>query len=338
MFTFTDDEQGLISTAHPIYDLKRSCVWNLLIKVSPFTGLTYQPYRIDDGTRTRKVIARHRVKEIAYLHSFGASENHFIIAEFPNMTSLGRLATTVLAQRPYALNYDWQPARGTRFLVFRKDTGELVGTYEADAAFAFHHVNAFERGGELVVDVSAYEDTTIVGALYLSALRRPGGGDLPFSWFRRYRIDLASGRVRHEDLATDHMYEMPQVNELHEGVEYRYGYGYSFPKGGEPDHFINRLIKLDVEDGRGPWLWDEPGCFPGEPVFVPRPGATDEDDGVILSVVLDTGLATSYLLVLDARTFSEMGRATLPHPVPFEFHGRFFGTAPDAERIDAAVG
>ncbi len=337
VFEFDDREKGLISTAHPIYDFKRRCVWNLLINVSPLSGLTYQPYRVDDGTRTRSVIARHRVKEIPYLHSFGASEDYFIIAEWPSMTGLGRLMTTVLAQRPYALNYQWQPDRGTRFLVFHKDTGALVGTYETEAAFAFHHVNAFEKDGVLVIDVSAYADTQIVGALYLAALRRPGGGDLPFSWFRRYRIDLASGGVTHQDIATDHMYEMPQVNETREGHEYKYSYGYSFPRtGGSRDQFINRLIKLDVEDGGGPWIWHEPGCFPGEPVYVPRPGATAEDDGVILSVVLDTAAGTSYLLVLDAGTFDEMGRAHLPHPVPFEFHGRFFGVAPDAERIDAA--
>lgn len=33
-------------------------------------------------------------------------------------------------------------------------------------------------------------------------------------------------------------------------------------------------------------LWREEGTFPGEPIFVPRPGGVREDDGVLLSVVL----------------------------------------------------
>ena len=45
-------------------------------------------------------------------------------------------------------------------------------------------------------------------------------------------------------------------------------------------------MKIDVADGRAE-VWSEPGCYPGEPVFVAAPGPRDEDGGVILSVVLD---------------------------------------------------
>ena len=38
------------------------------------------------------------------------------------------------------------PERGLRFHVFDKDSGALVASRTADAAFAFHHVNAFEEG------------------------------------------------------------------------------------------------------------------------------------------------------------------------------------------------
>ncbi len=44
----------------------------------------------------------------------------------------------------------------------------------------------------------------------------------------------------------------------------------------------------------------------------------------ILSVVLDAGKGTSFLLVLDARTFTEMARAELPHPVLLGYHGQFY--------------
>lgn len=33
-------------------------------------------------------------------------------------------------------------------------------------------------------------------------------------------------------------------------------------------------------------VWEHPGQYPSEPVFVPSPNATDEDDGVIMSVVI----------------------------------------------------
>lgn len=53
-------------------------------------------------------------------------------------------------------------------------------------------------------------------------------------------------------------------------------------------------------------------------------GARAEDDGVILSVVLDANTGNSFLLVLDAHSFEELGRAEVPHHISFGFHGEFF--------------
>jgi beta,beta-carotene 9',10'-dioxygenase len=47
---------------------------------------------------------------------------------------------------PYIENFRWEPRRGTPFWVVNRHTGELVGRYDCDPFFAFHHVNAFERG------------------------------------------------------------------------------------------------------------------------------------------------------------------------------------------------
>ncbi|MFB6375192.1 MAG: carotenoid oxygenase family protein, partial [Bradymonadaceae bacterium] len=68
------------------------------------------------------------------------------------------------------------------------------------------------------------------------------------------------------------------------------------------------------------------GCYPGEPVFVPRAEAEAEDDGVLLSVVLDGEAGRSFLVVLDAATLEEVGRATVPHHIPLGFHGDYFST------------
>eukprot|EP00966_Prymnesium_polylepis_P229745 5315777-Prymnesium_polylepis.2 len=47
-------------------------------------------------------------------------------------------------------------------------------------------------------------------------------------------------------------------------------------------------------------VWQQPSPYPSEPVFVARPGGIDEDDGVVLSAVLDGPKAQSCLLLLDA--------------------------------------
>jgi hypothetical protein len=68
------------------------------------------------------------------------------------------------------------------------------------------------------------------------------------------------------------------------------------------------------------------GHFPGEPIFVRRPGATADNDGILLSVVLDGRAGRSYLLALDPPTLESRARAFLPHHVPsgFPAHSRCF--------------
>ena len=52
------------------------------------------------------------------------------------------------------------------------------------------------------------------------------------------------------------------------------------------------------------------GYFPSEPIFVKNPRGVDEDDGVILSSVINVNPNDPiFLLVLDAKTFTEIGRA-----------------------------
>ena len=58
-----------------------------------------------------------------------------------------------------------------------------------------------------------------------------------------------------------------------------------------------------------------------------RPGGSAEDDGVLLSVVLDGAHGTSFLLALDAATLDEVARADVPHHIPFSFHGQFYRDA-----------
>jgi carotenoid cleavage dioxygenase-like enzyme len=102
---------------------------------------------------------------------------------------------------------------------------------------------------------------------------------------------------------------------------YRFAYGLSLSRS-HPHDFINQLVKLDVQNGEVK-TGSQKGCYPGEPVFVSSPEAKVEDDGLILSVVLDTRREKSFLLILDAPSLQQIARAEVPHPLPFGFHGQF---------------
>jgi carotenoid cleavage dioxygenase-like enzyme len=63
-------------------------------------------------------------------------------------------------------------------------------------------------------------------------------------------------------------------------------------------------------------------------VFVGRHGRQSQNNGIVLSVVLDSRRGTSFLLVLDASSFTEVARAELPPPVLFGYHGQFLADLP----------
>jgi beta,beta-carotene 9',10'-dioxygenase len=309
-FEYADKLRSHVSTAHPHHDAERDELVNYVARFSRVSE--YVLYGLPAGSSKRRVIARLPVERPAYMHAFGMSGRYLILAEYPLRVNPLKLA---LSGKPFIENYVWDGSEGTRFQVIDRETGALRGTYETDAFFCFHHVNAFERDGELVVDLIAYEDASIIDALYLD--ERGPRGSIPPSELRRYTIDLDAGGVRWEPL-TEGTVELPRIDYGRRNTrDYRYAY---FTGAG--DGWIDRLVKVDVGDGART-TWSEPGCHPGEPVFVRRPDAEAEDAGVVLSVVLDDAAGRSFLLVLDAGGFEELARAEAPHHIPFGFHGQY---------------
>ena len=303
---------GQLTTAHPHLDPATREMVNFAAALGPRSTYRFYAQRSRDEQR---VLASAPVREPGYVHSFGMTDRYLILAEGPFVVNPLKLA---LSGRPYIENYRWKPERGSRFLVFDRTDGTLRGEYRTDAFFTFHHINAFEQDGELVVDLCAYEDPSIIDALYLDTLR--AGPALPPARARRYTLDLDGGAVESRDLCDDYL-ELPRIAyRTRNGRPYRYLYGNGSGDGG----WLDRILKVDVQDGSAE-RWDAPGCHPGEPVFVPEPGDDAEDGGVLLSVVLDAERASSFLLVLDARDLSELARAEVPHHVPYSFHGQFFG-------------
>lgn len=53
-----------------------------------------------------------------------------------------------------------------------------------------------------------------------------------------------------------------------------------------PEKMCQALTKRLMSNPILSKVWEEPSLYPSEPVFVPSPNATEEDDGVILSVVI----------------------------------------------------
>jgi beta,beta-carotene 9',10'-dioxygenase len=308
---------GQHATAHPHHDAERGELVAYVVQFGPRSR--YLLYAVSARGAGKRTLASLPVQRPSYMHSFALTPRYAVLVEQPIVVNPLKLA---LRARPFIENYRWEADRPARFLVVDRHAGTLRGAYETDAFFTFHTINAFERDGEVVVDLCAYEDAEIIRALYLDRARDPNAV-LPHVAPRRYEIDLAGGTVRRRTLA-DVQLELPRVAyRAVNGRPYRYAYGSSKREAGTPG-FLDQLAKVDVESG-AVRSWREDGCYPGEPVFVPAPGGQGEDGGVLLSVVLDGRTGTSFLLVLDARDLGELARAHVPQHVPFGFHGAYFG-------------
>jgi beta,beta-carotene 9',10'-dioxygenase len=307
---------GHITTAHPHYDPEREATISYVTKISRTSS--YNVHSMAPRTMRRTLIGSVKVKEPAYMHSFGMTERYVVLVEFPRFFDPIGLA---LKRGPYIANSRWKPEKGARFLLMDKGSGKVAGAFQAEPFFAFHHVNAFEQGDAVVVDVAAYRDDAIIDNLLLDQLNGPDGGRIPQSQLRRYRLPPGGSSAEYEVLS-DEAFDLPRIHYRQcNGRDYRFAYGVGTRKD-RPEDFIDQLVKLDARDRRAR-VWFEDGCYPGEPVFIPAPSAAGEDDGVVLSVVLDAKRSASFLLILAAGSFEEVARAEVPHHIPFGLHGQF---------------
>ena len=74
----------------------------------------------------------------------------------------------------------------------------------------------------------------------------------------------------------------------------------------------------------------------GEPLFVPRPGSTAEDDGWVLGILLDAASNSSLLVILDASSMAQVAVIDLGITLPYALHSSFTSFLPQDMMAAAA--
>lgn len=307
-----------ITTAHPHYDFKQRETINFALKLAKTSQYCF--VKIPDQTSARQVICSLPVKNPGYVHTFSITENYGILIECPLVLNPIKLFLSAFSfGKPFIENYCWAPEQGSRFIVIDRRTGEVAREFLLDAFFMFHTVNAYERGQEIIVDVCAYEDPDIIGVLYLESARKKAFSKL--GQFKRFILSLQTGKAYGESLA-EGAFDFPRINYKTVNSQ-SYQYIYCADCSQLPTGFFDKLVKINLQGGSVA-TWREEGCYTGEPVFIATPTAKSEDDGVVMSIILDAKRDKSFLLILDAISFQEIARADLPHRLPFGLHGQFY--------------
>ena len=303
---------GRLGTAHPHSDPRTKERFSYELELVPPSGVRV----LSERRGARRELAFIPQDRPGYLHSFGLTDRYVVLFVQPWEFDIGRFLGP--DRGPIVTNFVWDGSKPSLIHLVDRERGGVAGTFEHEPGFVFHHINAFDDGDRVVLDVCLHRDSSVVDALYLKNMRSRNAY-VPQAKVKRLTLRPDRGSVEARDLAEGN-FELPRKDyDRVNGRRYRYAYGVGV-RDPKRSGFIDRLAKLDIKREEQSY-WSERGTHPGEPIFVRRPGGTREDDGALLSVVLDAGRRTSFLLALDARDMTELGRAAVPHHIPFGFHG-----------------
>jgi carotenoid cleavage dioxygenase-like enzyme len=316
-FRWDDDLREHLATAHFSVDSHRGETVGYATTFGRQSK--YHLYRVADDSVERERFATIDAEGPGYVHDMAITDDYAILVEPPLRIALLRALAPWQEGLLDMLEYD--AGRQARFIVIDRDSGDLVADLRTAPFFVFHHVNAYEDGDDVVVDLVAFENADIVEALSFETLSKDTFAAAPDGRLVRFRISLDGGSGVTRSRRYDGGLELPTVPRAVRGRPYRYVYAQATDRRG-----ANGLVKIDAESGTANEWWER-GVYVEEPRMVRHPEADAEDDGVILAPALDTEAERSILLVFDAATLTELARVPLPHVLPFGFHGRYFPEA-----------
>ncbi|KAL8276425.1 hypothetical protein RQP46_011177 [Phenoliferia psychrophenolica] len=199
-----------------------------------------------------------------YMHSIQATERYIILTLWDGEVwgpSIGWHGNFYASMLP-------PTGRSTLFCVFDRLNGGEVARFEGPNCFAFHTINSFDdpQDGSVVIDLAVVKDWRTMDSMYLDKMRT---GAFTGSVATRFRL--------------------PAIPTTYVPVDRPYRFTYGTNHQDSVAVIFSRIIKLNMADHTEPpsyWSLPGDGCV-GEPVFVPNPSGTTEDDGVLLTVVTE---------------------------------------------------
>jgi all-trans-8'-apo-beta-carotenal 15,15'-oxygenase len=290
-------------SAHPHAVRGRNAIYSFGARYAPLPRLDI--FELPDRGPARR-LSTLKLDHPVMLHDFIATDRHLIFFVSPARLQIAR---AMFGINPFDKLIKWSPQDGTEVIVVPIDTPNKPVRFRVDAFFQWHFAGAFERDGELFVDIVEYPN--------LDSMQELSSDDIATSGrFTRVRVDLQKKRLHHEALS-ESRYEFPKIDPRHDGGDYSRVWMMSDLEG------TSAVTQIDPADGSTVTHPFEPGVRCSEPVFVPRSSAASEGDGWILSLNYDVSRHQSHIAIIDTARFEDapVARVFLDHHVPMTFHG-----------------
>ena len=190
------------------------------------------------------------------------TERYAVLIEHPYTVNPLKIP---LSNKPFIENFELGArARHAVRRVRPPTAARHVGDWHGDPFFVFHNVNAFEDGDDIVIDLCAYDDRRDrPGAGPAAPARRRAGPEvLPRALPRCGPAARSSARGS----ATSRSSCRASTTAASTARPYRYVWG----TGARAAASSTPIVKVDVTTGET-LTWSD--GYPGEPVYVGRPGA-----------------------------------------------------------------
>ncbi len=314
-------KMGQPFSAHARLDPRSGNLYNFGVFGVPKPKLHF--YAIDPTGRM--VLNRsHYVGEYSMLHDFAITERYAVFVLCPAF--MRRPFRFLFGLSSIMESIDFDASEKTKIVVLDLQSGDIVTSCELDSFFGFHLGNAREAGDTLSVDVLCVSDMEVMGAL--ADVYQESSDDADFladgAQFIRFHLDLVNGGVRSEPVAGAISGEFPAWNLSRTGTDNRFTWLATIVENGTPYGF-NACQKIDHASGELRLHDYGEGRFTSEINFIPRVGATEEDDGYLVSIVYNRERRKSEIVLVDARDMQhELAVIALPTHIPFGFHGNFY--------------
>jgi all-trans-8'-apo-beta-carotenal 15,15'-oxygenase len=301
-------------SAHPHRVAARKATYNFGMQYGRKTVL--HMYELPDVGAARHLGAID-LPGAVMLHDFIATPTHLVFFISPARVNVPRM---LLQVGSFDKLFQWKPEVGTEIICVPIDNPSEPVRFSVEAFYQWHFGNAFTRGtDELVIDYVHYRDFSSFNQIgdYSSGGEATEKPTLADGYAHRATIDLVGRRFRTERVM-DQPCEFPTVAPGSEGVDAKNyavlgslrGVGRFDPRtGGLVAHMLPATQRVT------------------EPLFVPRPGATRDDDGHVLALCHDGPTERAFLAIYDAARLADgpVARAWFDHHVPITFHGTWAG-------------
>ncbi|XP_033606319.1 carotenoid isomerooxygenase isoform X2 [Cryptotermes secundus] len=259
----------------------------------------------------------------AYMHTFGSTENYFVIVEQPLSVSVPAMVRNHLLNEPMAGSFRWY--QDQQFHCYTIKALLFGFPYEESDSVAAFVEQGIQKNPDYARMFRGRPLRFVLPLKNVSSDTAPETNLVTLQGAKATAYRLYDGNIFSQpELLCDLGCETPRIYyEKYLGQPYRYFYAISCDVDADNP---GTLIKVDIKT-RTKMTWCEENVYPSEPIFVPSPDPKEEDDGVVLSaLVWGRGIEREVgILVLDASTWQELSRATFttPSPVPKCLHGWF---------------